>query len=77
MLGTPVYRAILIAIVVATLANPARANSIGTDAKLVVTGIVVVSAAVAVGVTVLVVHHREARRMLLRAALSRGQTRSA
>jgi hypothetical protein len=43
--------------VVATLAKPARAATIGTDAKLIVTGIVVVSAAVAVVVTVLVVHH--------------------
>ena len=58
MLARPLCRAVLIAIVVATLANPARANTIGTDAKLIVTGIVVVSAAVAIVVTVLVIHHR-------------------
>ncbi|SRR5579884_931503 len=51
-------RAVLIAIVVATLAKPAHADNIGTDAKLIVTGIAVVSAAVAVAVTVLVVHQR-------------------
>lgn len=58
MLARPFYRAVLIAIVVAALTKPARADSFETDAKLIVTGIVVVSAAVAVAVTVFVVHHR-------------------
>ena len=58
MLARLLCCAVLIAAILATLAKPARATTLGTDAKLIVTGIVVVSAAVAVVVIVLVVHHR-------------------
>ncbi len=57
MLARSLCRAVLIAMVVATLAKPTRASNFDTDYKLLVTGIVVASAAVAVVVTVLVVHH--------------------
>jgi hypothetical protein len=59
MLARSLCRAVLIAMVFAILAKPARgANTFATDAKLVETGIVVVSAAVAVLIAVLVIHHR-------------------
>ena len=55
MLARTFCRAVLIATVIAALAKAARAD-LGTDAKLLVTGIAVVSVAVGVVVTVLIIH---------------------
>ena len=57
-------RGILIALITAVLVTPARPASLDTDAKLIVTGIVVVSAGVAVVVTVLVLHHKHKTTMI-------------
>jgi len=51
------WRAVLIAVVSVALAVPARAEGIDTAAKQIVAGIVVVSVAVGVLITVLIVHH--------------------
>jgi hypothetical protein len=53
-------RAVLVLILAAALTKPARADQFATDARLIVTGIVVVSAAVAVTVTLLIVKHKSA-----------------
>ena len=53
-----VWRGLLIAALSAALATPARADQLQTDATEIVIGIVVVSAAVAVLVTVLILRHK-------------------
>jgi hypothetical protein len=50
-------RGVLIAALSVALAKPARANQLQTDATEIVAGIVVVSAAIAVGVTLLILHY--------------------
>ncbi|MGA2879325.1 MAG: hypothetical protein ABSG13_10280 [Bryobacteraceae bacterium] len=52
------WRAVLIAVVSVALAAPTRAESLDTAEKQIVTGIVVVSAAVGVLVTVLILHYK-------------------
>lgn len=52
------WRALLIAIISVALTAPARAESIQTAETQIIAGIVVVSAGIAVLVTVLVLHHR-------------------
>lgn len=61
MLARLLCRGALIALAIAALAKSGRAGNIATDGKLVVTGIVVVSAAVAAGVSVVVVHRRRSK----------------
>lgn len=51
-------RVALTAVLVAAVAKPVRAASWDTDAKLIVTGIVVVSAGLATAVTLIVIHHK-------------------
>jgi hypothetical protein len=53
MIPKALWRAILIVTLGVVLATPARAGQLQTDGELLVVGIVVVSAAVAVGVTLL------------------------
>ena len=52
-------RVVLVAILCLVLATPARASNLQTNATLVIVGIVAVSAAIAVLVTVLVLHHKD------------------
>jgi hypothetical protein len=51
------WRAILIAALSVVLATPARADQLQTDGEALVVGIVVVSVAVALGVTLLILHY--------------------
>jgi hypothetical protein len=52
------WRVVLIAVVSVALDAPAQAESLDTAGKQIVAGIVVVSAALAVGVTLLVFHEK-------------------
>jgi hypothetical protein len=52
------WRAALVAVVSVALVMPARAESIGTAATQIITGIVVVSVAIGVLVTVLIIHYK-------------------
>jgi hypothetical protein len=52
------WRVVLIAVVSVALAAPARAESLETAGKQILAGIVVVSAALAVGVTLLILHEK-------------------
>jgi hypothetical protein len=55
------WRLVLIAILAVALTAPARAESTATAGKEVVVGIVAVSAAIAVGITLLVLHAKHKR----------------
>jgi uncharacterized membrane protein YoaK (UPF0700 family) len=50
------WRAVLIVVLCAALATPARANSLQSNAQNIVIGIVAVAAAIAVVITVVVLH---------------------
>ncbi len=52
------WRPVLIASLTVALVAPARAESLATAEKQLIAGIVVVSAAIAVTVTLLIVHHK-------------------
>ena len=57
-IANELWRVFLIAVLSVTLARPARAESLDTAGKQIVAGFVVVSAAIAVGVT-LIIHHQK------------------
>ena len=52
------WRVFLIAILSAALARPARAETLETAGRQIVAGIVVVSAAIAVGITLIILHQK-------------------
>jgi hypothetical protein len=64
------WRAFLIAVLSATLAVPAHAETLNAARDQIVTGIVVVSAAVAVLIIVLVLHHK--RKSVITGCVSSG-----
>jgi hypothetical protein len=57
-------RAVLIVVLSVALAAPARAESLGTEEAQVITGIVVVSVAVGVLVTFLILHQRNKKSVI-------------
>jgi hypothetical protein len=64
------WRAVLIAVLSVAIAAPARAESLGTAEAQVITGIVVVSVAVGVLVTFLILHHKNKKSVITGCVMS-------
>ena len=67
-------RVVLIAALVAAAAKPVAGTNIDTDGKLIVTGIVVVSAGVATAVTVIAIHRRSNKIAVITGCVAPGTT---